>query len=257
MEEVIDLLRAHKIIFLSCVGYFLFFPLFLVVIKSLSGNHGTNPYTVQQTPTSATTATNSPLQQGTSPSHLLSPTISLQKPFHVISTNPLSSQTGIPPGEIQISFTTDTYILSPLSFSVSFSPPLPYSYTLKTDFPSKTVIIQILGGLAQNTQYTISIYNQKHSFVYSWSFTTSGQQQENSSQGVKQKENSVLNSSYPLYNVVPFSNNDFNIDYTGPNTLKVQITNSNVSMVKQEVINWIKSNGVDPNSQTLNYVNAF
>lgn len=239
MEKILSYFKQNKptaLIGILSVGILFFLILILSLISS--GGNKKNLY-----PSS-----------GTNPTPSLALT---QSPFRILSTSPINGQQNVFPGEIFIDFTTDVPIISKNSFSLTLSPQLQYSYNLISSFPTTKVKTQVLGGLNKNTKYLVTVLNQNLVPVYSWSFTTSNQTPEDSSQLVKQKEQQILTQSYPLYQYVPYANNNFSVDYTDKLTLTVTITNSGVTAVKQEVLTWIKSHGVDPSTHTIIYKNNF
>ncbi len=187
-----------------------------------------------------------------------SPTqIPLIPTFSVVSTIPESNQKDVYPGEIDLSFTTDRSINSDADFSLEISPALPYYWNLVNSYPTNKIVAKVTGGLKTNTTYTLSVFNTAKVKVYSWSFTTSSTAAESSSSLIRDEELQLNQKYFPLFNYLPYSNNDFEIIYTDKFTLQVSIKNPDINKAKQEVIDWIKSKGVDPNTHTIDYVNSF
>ena len=179
--------------------------------------------------------------------------------FHVLSTNPTNNQQNVSAGEISISFTTDNPINSDKQFNMTISPKLPLYWKFVNPYPTNTVVAQVYGGLQPNTSYTVKVTDADGVIVYQWSFQTAAQAPVSSDLYVYDQAQKVIHDQFPLLPYLPYSNDDFSIDYTGPNnnTLEVYIENSNINNVKQEVANWIKSHGVNPNQQKYNYINDF
>ncbi len=179
--------------------------------------------------------------------------------FGIDSTNPLSGQNNVNAGEIIISFISDRELPSSKAFTMTISPKLPYYWKFINSYPTKIVEAQVFGGLSPNTTYTVSVFDYKNKPVNSWSFTTVTQPAQSSSALIQDNEQKIISNYFPLFQWIPYSNNDFAIDYTSPsdNTLLVNIKNSNVSRVKQEVNDWIKSHGEDPSKQKINFVNSY
>lgn len=181
-----------------------------------------------------------------------------QKPFKVLSTTPKEGDTGVALGEIPISFTTDEPLQSSQSANINFNPQLDRGYTFMNSFPATKVQLQITGGLKPATLYTITIDNSSGEQLYSWRFTSAKSTKGASSSSlIGQEEQNYVNTYTPLLSYTPYSTGDFSLDYTAKLTLTVKIKNPDVVGVKQEVIDWIKSHGVDPNTHKIIYVNAF
>lgn len=175
--------------------------------------------------------------------------------FKVLRTTPINGQTNVYAGEQAVSFTTLNSIPSASEFSLFFQPELSYKPVYSNKYPTKTVVADILGGLAPNTKYTVSILDTSGKYIYSWSFTTGSKPTNTSSSGLEAvKEKQDIQQNYPLFNYIPYQSNDYYIDYTGPLTLDVNYYIPNLNQVKQEVNDWIKSHGVDPSTHTINYV---
>lgn len=181
--------------------------------------------------------------------------------FHVLTTSPQNGQTNVSAGEIPITFTTDNPINSNKQFNITISPPLPFYWKITNNYPTNLVRAQILGGLKTNTLYTVKITDADNKPVYQWHFRTTAQPPVSSYLYVRDQAQKIIRNQFPLLPYLPFSNNDFYIDYTGPNnnTLEVDIENPNITsdQIKQEVNYWIRSHGIDPSTQKINYVNDF
>lgn len=191
------------------------------------------------------------------PSSVLLQSTIPQQPFRVLQTSPNDGEQAVNTGEIVISFTTDVPIVSRDAFDLSITPQLPYYWKFINNYPTQSVQAQVFGGLQTDTQYTVTVKDHNRKIVSTWRFTTSQTPPESSSNLIKDQEQQKISKYYPLLQYVPYSNNDFSIDYTDHLTLSVQIKNSNTDMVKQEVLDWIKSHGVDPTTHTIYYTNTF
>lgn len=177
--------------------------------------------------------------------------------FTVINTTPKDKEINIYPGEIIISFTTDKYLNSQDDFSLDISPSLPYYSKIQNAFPTKIIQAQVYGGLNTGTKYVVTVRNKNKETVYAWSFTTSSSPAQSNSGLDREREAQSLKTDYPLDAYLPYNTQDFKITYTDILTLKVVIKNPDVSKVKQEVNDWIKSHGIDPSTHTINYINSF
>ncbi|MCL5970391.1 MAG: hypothetical protein M1450_02750 [Patescibacteria group bacterium] len=195
------------------------------------------------------------------PTLVILPTISEQteKPnqkFKIISTIPKDGQKDVYAGETIISFTTDIPIKSAGEFKIEISPSLPYYWKIDDVYPTTKITARIFGGLKQNTVYGVKVINRDGDIVLSWSFKTSTQTPESSSGYVREKEKEFIQKYYPLFNFTPYNTSSFIIAYSAKLTLKVTIINKsiNISIIKAQVNDWIKSKGVDPATHTINYV---
>lgn len=180
-----------------------------------------------------------------------------QKSFRVLSTDPKDQQTEVYSGEIEISLVTDNDILSDKDFSLEIAPKLPFYFRLTNTYPTKKIIAKVYGGLQTNTTYQLTVKDSAGKAIYSWSFTTSSQTAESSSSLMEDREKELINSYYPLFDYIPYVSDEFDLDYTDHLALEVKIKNPDISKVKQEVDEWIRSKGVDPSTHKINYINAF
>jgi len=85
----------------------------------------------------------------------------------------------------------------------------------------------------------------------SWSFKTKSSQ---SNQNIYQKIEDYNQDYYPLLQYMPIKTKDFEILYTNKKALKVIIYSLNVSQVKKDVKNLIKSKGVKPETHQFRWV---
>lgn len=64
-----------------------------------------------------------------------------------------------------------------------------------------------------------------------------------------------LKQEFPLIEFVPYQTDEFSINYQAPLYLKVKIkTPTKTESIKQEVLNWIQSKGVDPNTHQIDWL---
>lgn len=245
MFNFVQNVRKSKI----AVFIFLFFLLLIPVALFILGDYLNRSRSIYPSPTSPTIT---PVGKKGS----ITPT-QTQKQFRVIETSPKNGEINAYPGEISIIFKTDVDIISSNSFFLEIAPPLPYYWKIENAYPTKQIKAQVFGGLQTNTKYTMSVLDQNKNLLYLWTFTTSATPAESSSRYFQEKRNEIVNKYYPLFDYIPFSSSDFNIDYTDRLTLKVVIKNKDLEKVKQEVLEWIKSHGVDPSTHTITYINQF
>jgi hypothetical protein len=178
-----------------------------------------------------------------------------QKPFHILKTSPTTNEQNVYSGEIAISFTTDVPILSPDVFSLSITPPLQHYWKFENTYPTNQVTARVYGELKTGTTYTLQVKDAKQTPVYTWSFTTSSTPAEDTSGLQRDYETKLIQQYYPLFNYIPYSNEDFSIDYLDRLTLTVVLKHGDTPQMRQEVLDWIKNHGVDPATHTINYTN--
>lgn len=245
MFDFVQNIRKGKI----AVFIFLFFLLLIPITLFILGTYLNKSRSIYPSPTPLLIT---PMEK----KGFIAPT-QTQKQFRIIETSPKNGETNVYPGEISIIFKTDVDIISLNSFFLEITPPLPYYWKIKNTYPTKQIKAQVFGGLQTNTKYTVSVLDQNKNLLYLWTFLTSTTPAESSSRYFQEKRNEIVNKYYPLFDYIPFSSSDFNIDYTDRLTLKVVVKNKDLEKVKQEVLEWIKSHGVDPSTHTITYINQF
>ena len=62
----------------------------------------------------------------------------------------------------------------------------------------------------------------------------------------------TIEASYPLFSFIPFKTDSWSIDYLGPLKLKVILT-KDTKEIRQEVLDWISSKGVDPATHKIEW----
>lgn len=179
------------------------------------------------------------------------PTPVQQKPFSVVSTSPRDNEANVYPGEIIISFTTDSPIVSKESYSLGLNPTLKYSTEVLSTFPTTQIQTQILGGLDPSTTYTVSVFNSGGEIVHSWSFTTSSVVPESSSQLINKRDQDIIKTQFPLALEMSYKSSTVDMDYSGPLELSATVKNGAQEAARQEIETWIQSKGVDPKTHII------
>lgn len=180
--------------------------------------------------------------------------LTLKKSFpQIVQTSPFNGQTQIPINT-KIILDFDKNILVGI-WQISPSPEFKFSLNIVENtlelVPSKP--------LEYETKYNLEIKNQKFKqFYYSFSFTTlqpplppiqkSGLGDPNFYEEIKKG----VNDYYPLLQYVPYKTEFWSIDYLGPLKLEV-ILNKNTAEIRQEVLNWISSKGVDHQTHKIEW----
>jgi len=64
-----------------------------------------------------------------------------------------------------------------------------------------------------------------------------------------------LKQEFPLVEFVPYQTDEFSVNYQAPFHLKVKIKKlKDLEAIKQEVLNWINSKGVDPATHQIDWL---
>lgn len=64
-----------------------------------------------------------------------------------------------------------------------------------------------------------------------------------------------LETRFPLIKSLPYKTDRFSIDYKAPLSLKIEIKiATQTAEIKKEVLDWIKSKGVDPETHQINWL---
>lgn len=171
----------------------------------------------------------------------------------IIETQPKENDTQVPL-ETKIIVTFDQKI-APDNWQISFSPEL--SFTLITN--ENKLEIQPTAFLMEETKYLINIRNsQFKSFSYSFSFTTVSKPTISplkTGLGDPYFYNEIqkeVSDKYPLLKNIPFESENWWITYRGPLQLKVTLK-KDTAEIRQEVLDWIKSKGVDPSTHKIEW----
>lgn len=173
--------------------------------------------------------------------------------FSVLNATPFPNTKNVPAGEIVITFTTDMPIKSATDLVIEISPSLMNGWVITNSFPSKNINLQVLGGLEENTSYTVTVKNKQKNVVYTWSFTTGIATIRSSTKLQEQEEKDYRKNNLPLLDKVPYATTAFSLDYIRPLTLEVKITSGSKATVQTQVEAWIRSQGVDPATHTIIY----
>ena len=185
------------------------------------------------------------------------PTVVPYNSFTIGATFPPDNALNVSTGEIPITFTANVPITQAGDFSMHINPPIQYSLQPANTFPTLQVTERVLGGLKANTTYMVTVRDKNNIAVKSWKFTTSDRRAQSSSLLVSKEQEEINKKYYPHFNYVPYGNADFSIDYTGRLALTVTIKQNNAESIKKEVTGWILQKGVNPQSHTIEYKNAF
>jgi len=66
-----------------------------------------------------------------------------------------------------------------------------------------------------------------------------------------------LKGKFPLVEFLPYETENFYLDYVAPLHLRATIKKAAVSaQIKQEILNWISSKGVDPQTHKIDFIPA-
>ncbi len=229
----LDFAKKHKVLVIIAAVIFL-----LMLLLSL--------LSIQSITTDTTFPTPTPIQKQNNQSD----STQTQIPYKILSTIPNDHAVNVFSGELVLTINTSDSIIAPTSLSLVFSPPLIHSFVYLNKFPTKKIQLQILGGLSPNTTYTVTVKDKKGVSVHEWSFTTSADRGEGQSKLSTQIDQELGQQYYPLRKYFPYITPNYKLGYI--DRLKIKITLFNTSSDKptilNEVKNWVKSKGVDPES---------
>lgn len=241
-SKIMSFIQRHPWISLGITLFGLFIIMFLVIMM--------NSLVVTEIASPTTTQTK------TTPS----PTVILvQKPFIVIGTSPKDGATNVNTGEITISATTDTEVVSKNSFSLDISPKLPYYWKDQSTYPTKQVQMLVYGGLAKETTYTVTMKDPKGNVIKTWSFTTSNEDPISTSALYRAEAEKQQKTNYPLFDYVPYTTNSYSVDYIDKRKLRATILDPRASQeeVKNDIDYWMRTKKVDPATHTIEFVPGY
>lgn len=163
------------------------------------------------------------------------------QPLQVISVSPLNSAEDVDLDvPLEIRFNRE-----PTTFSVLSQPEIDYS----PQTSDTTLTLVLNQPLKPKTQYSLTVLSQGKT-ISSWSFTTrlftEGEAIE--------EEIKITQETYPLIDFVPYETENFRIAYEEPLYLRVKIKKKNVSTIKKEVLDWIRSKEVDPQTHQIEWL---
>lgn len=170
----------------------------------------------------------------------------------IIETQPNDNELQASP-EIKIIITFDQKITTP-GWQASFSPETAFTLLVNEN----KLEIQPTTFLKEETKYSVSVKNsQFKNFSYMFSFTTLSKSITPPSGGLGdpnfyneiQKETA---DKYPLLKYIPFETKNWWVTYRGPLLLKVGLR-KDTAEIRQEVLDWIKSKGVNPDTHKIEW----
>jgi hypothetical protein len=66
---------------------------------------------------------------------------------------------------------------------------------------------------------------------------------------------SSLKKNFPLVEFLPYETENFYLDYIAPLHLRAKIKKATIStQIKQEILNWINSKGIDPQTHKIDFI---
>ncbi len=68
---------------------------------------------------------------------------------------------------------------------------------------------------------------------------------------VIQEEIKLTKERYPLIDWLPLDTENYHLTYSAPHTLQIALKKGNKETAKEQIIEWIKSKGIDPESQKI------
>lgn len=165
----------------------------------------------------------------------------LYQPVKVISVSPFNGAENIELyPSLQIRFNRE-----PETLSFKAQPEIDYS--LQTS--NTTATLALNQPLKPETQYSLTILS-KEKEVFSWSFTTRFLTETE----VIEEEREMSKKSYPLIDFVPYETENFKITYEAPLFLQVRIKKGKVNLIKEEILDWIRSKEINPASHQIEWL---
>lgn len=122
----------------------------------------------------------------------------------------------------------------------------------QTIFTENRLNLKLLEKLKPEEKYIIEIYHSSGEFLYSFSFETEKPTQTLSNPQFLPQKIEEMNQKYPLLPHLPLRSENFDIDYLGPLKLQVLLKKG----TKEEVLNWIRSKGVDPTTHQIEWLSS-
>lgn len=165
----------------------------------------------------------------------------LYQPLKVVSVSPFEGAENVAlDTSLKIQFNREPEVLSLMAHpEIDFS--LGISHT--------TATLVLNQPLKPETKYSLAVLYQEKE-VFSWSFTTR-ELTENES---VEEEVEMSKKSYPLIDFVPYETENFKISYEAPLFLQIEIKKGKVDLIKEEVLDWILSKGVNPATHKIEWL---
>lgn len=122
------------------------------------------------------------------------------------------------------------------------------------------MVLEVLttGRIEAGTRYKWRV-SLKNELIYEWEYKSSDlSEEEKKSRGIGDPERMVeiiedQYEKYPLLDYMPYSNEDFALNYLEPMVLIVKIKGEEREAIMEQVKYWIKSKGVDPESHEIEW----
>jgi len=176
--------------------------------------------------------------------------IAAKENFQVLETNPKNNQEKVNLETTIFLTFQKTPVFNNLEIKINPS----VTFSVKVD--RQTLAIQPNEQLKPDTEYKVELVNLKNrQNTFSFSFKTlqltpiSNQTEAN----IRQYYNDLEKKTYeemPLFDYVPFSSKNFSLDYIKPLTLQVTLK-EDTPAARQEVLNWINSKAVNPQTHKI------
>jgi len=176
-----------------------------------------------------------------------------QKELELLTTTPKTNQENV--SLDQIITLTFNQAISEKNLIVFTYPNFQYQLEKK----EKSLIVKPKGNLAPDTKYNIEIKGQDNSFYFNLIFFTKSKPtilsptptaNINEGKGDPDADENMAKEileNYPLFDKTPHQDKNWTADYLKPQKLIIVYKKgTNLSLIKEEVFNWIRENDVDP-----------
>jgi len=110
----------------------------------------------------------------------------------------------------------------------------------------KKVVLVPQELLKQNSYYTLNIYFKEKKLYQQTFKTRPGTETE-----VIQEETNFTFSKYPLIDFLPIDNPRYHLTYVDSLVFKVTIKQGSQEQIRQEIVDWISSKGIDPDTHRI------
>ncbi len=118
--------------------------------------------------------------------------------------------------------------------------------------------VLMAGRVEAGKRYVWKVF-LRDELIYEWDYKSSDlSEEEKRSRGIGDPERMVeiieeQYEEYPLLDYMPYSNEDFALNYLEPMVLIVKIKGTEREAIMEQVNYWIKSKGVDPESHEIEW----
>lgn len=175
----------------------------------------------------------------------------------IINSFPTEGEANVSLATLQITITFNHPIKNINEIRVNISPSLQITSQLSQD--QQTLLLEPQQLLLPNQAYSINVLQTKDDQPLGlFSFTTESLPESamggKGDPGLVSKIHLKDQEDFPLLRWVPFSTQDFEVDYIGRTKLEVKVK-TNQEAAKQGLETWMRSHGTEPQTHEIVYIN--